>query len=182
MTMQKVFHRDIEAAQKAGLTLNSTAARLGVSRAAVSRAEQRLGEALPRVARDEAAFGNDHRAVALSLPADEAIDYLLEVIAGLRPTVTPDWLLPGVHLTRAERQMLRALVESSPRIATKSALLDALMQGREGDDAPEVKIIDVRICKLRQKLAPLGVTITTHWGVGYTIEAPEGFVWPWVAA
>ncbi len=182
MNGPRVRFADIERAKKEGLSPTAAARKLSVSRAAVVRAEARTAETLPRTARDGVIFGNDHRAVAMSMPAPEAIAYLLEVIAGLGPTTALDWTFPGAHLTRSERQVLRALVEAAPRIATKDALLDALMAGREGDDAPELKIIDVRICVMRKKLRPSGILIHTHWGIGYTLTAPEGFVWPWVAA
>jgi two-component system, cell cycle response regulator CtrA len=39
------------------------------------------------------------------------------------------------------------------------------------DEPPDVKIIDVWICKMRRKLQPFGIEIKTCWGVGY--EMPE---------
>jgi two-component system cell cycle response regulator CtrA len=41
-------------------------------------------------------------------------------------------------------------------------------------DEPEVKIIDVFICKLRKKLAQAGAAsvIGTVWGRGYTVRDP----------
>lgn len=38
------------------------------------------------------------------------------------------------------------------------------------DDAPELKIIDVFICKIRKKLAGLGVDIESVWGHGYRLK------------
>lgn len=35
--------------------------------------------------------------------------------------------------------------------------------------APDAKIIDVWLCKLRRKLARQGVEIVTHWGVGWSL-------------
>jgi len=68
-------------------------------------------------------------------------------------------------LTVHEFEILEALRASSPRIISKEALLFALYQLRQ--EEPELKIIDVFICKLRKKLKPLGISIDTVWGRGY---------------
>lgn len=34
---------------------------------------------------------------------------------------------------------------------------------------PDPKIIDVHICKLRKKLSAQGISIVTHWGVGWSL-------------
>lgn len=38
------------------------------------------------------------------------------------------------------------------------------------DVEPEIKIVDVFVCKLRKKLKPFGVSIVTVWGHGYSLE------------
>ena len=182
MNNARLTIEDMSVARAEGLYPTAAAERFGVSRSSVLRAERRTGATLPRAQRDDRPYGNDHREVAMSLPPREAVEYLLEVIAGLQANVSHDWILPGAHLTRSERQILRCVVDATPRIATKAMLLDALMSGREGDDAPAIKIVDVFICRIRQKIAPLSILIETHWGIGYTASAPEGFVWPWMAA
>ena len=40
------------------------------------------------------------------------------------------------------------------------------------DDEPEMKIVDVFICKLRKKIRPFGLEIATVWGLGYRMS-PE---------
>jgi two-component system cell cycle response regulator CtrA len=60
---------------------------------------------------------------------------------------------------------------------TKEAFLNHLYGGI---DEPEVKIIDVFICKLRKKLAQAGATdlIGTVWGRGYVLRDPSaGRAW-----
>jgi two-component system cell cycle response regulator CtrA len=54
---------------------------------------------------------------------------------------------------------------------TKEAFLNHLYGGI---DEPEVKIIDVFICKLRKKLAQAGASdlIGTVWGRGYVLRDP----------
>jgi len=70
-------------------------------------------------------------------------------------------------LTVHEFEILEALRHAAPRILSKEALLAALYQLR--NEEPEIKIIDVFVCKLRKKLRPLGVNIDTVWGRGYRL-------------
>ena len=35
---------------------------------------------------------------------------------------------------------------------------------------PEMKIVDVMVCKMRRKLSQFGVEITTHHGRGYYLD------------
>ena len=63
-------------------------------------------------------------------------------------------------------------------VLTKEAFLNHLYGGM---DEPEVKIIDVFVCKLRKKLARAGADgiIGTIWGRGYMIrEAAVQEVFP----
>jgi two-component system cell cycle response regulator CtrA len=57
---------------------------------------------------------------------------------------------------------------------TKEMFLTHLYGGR---DEPELKIIDVFICKLRKKLfqagGPASGCIETVWGRGYSLRDPE---------
>lgn len=71
-----------------------------------------------------------------------------------------------VRLTANEFGVLQLLHQRMPRVLTKQALLSSLYQLRP-DDPPEIKIVDVWICKLRKKLKPLGINIDTVWGQGY---------------
>ena len=56
-------------------------------------------------------------------------------------------------------------------VLTKEAFLNHLYGGM---DEPEMKIIDVFVCKLRKKLAQAGGgnLIGTVWGRGYMIREP----------
>ncbi|MCB9993099.1 MAG: winged helix-turn-helix transcriptional regulator [Hyphomicrobiaceae bacterium] len=64
--------------------------------------------------------------------------------------------------------MLAALLEASPRIMSKDQLL-ARTYALNPNDEPEIKIIDVYVCKIRQKLTGLPLTIETMWGRGYRL-------------
>ncbi|WP_425430974.1 response regulator transcription factor CtrA [Donghicola tyrosinivorans] len=77
-----------------------------------------------------------------------------------------------VHLTGKEYQMLELLSLRKGTTLTKEMFLNHLYGGM---DEPELKIIDVFICKLRKKLAKAtgGDTyIETVWGRGYVMRDP----------
>lgn len=57
------------------------------------------------------------------------------------------------------------------RVHSKESILNALYF--DPDEAAEPKIIDVYVCKLRRKLSGSGVSIVTHWGIGYQIEGAD---------
>ncbi|KPQ04363.1 MAG: two component signal transduction system controlling cell cycle response regulator CrtA [Rhodobacteraceae bacterium HLUCCA09] len=78
-----------------------------------------------------------------------------------------------VHLTGKEYQMLELLSLRKGTTLTKEMFLNHLYGGM---DEPELKIIDVFICKLRKKLsASTGGDnyIETVWGRGYVLRDPE---------
>jgi len=79
-----------------------------------------------------------------------------------------------VHLTGKEYQMLELLSLRKGTTLTKEMFLNHLYGGM---DEPELKIIDVFICKLRKKLAAAteGANyIETVWGRGYVLRDPNG--------
>ena len=75
----------------------------------------------------------------------------------------------AVHLTGKEYAILELLVLRKGMVLTKEAFLNHLYNGM---DEPEMKIIDVFICKLRKKLAEAGMPnlIGTVWGRGYMVR------------
>lgn len=78
-----------------------------------------------------------------------------------------------VHLTGKEYQMLELLSLRKGTTLTKEMFLNHLYGGM---DEPELKIIDVFICKLRKKLAEAtgGQNyIETVWGRGYVLRDPN---------
>jgi two-component system cell cycle response regulator CtrA len=77
-----------------------------------------------------------------------------------------------VHLTGKEYQILELLARRKGATLTKEMFLNHLYGGM---DEPELKIIDVFICKLRKKLtsASRGKDyIETVWGRGYVLREP----------
>jgi two-component system cell cycle response regulator CtrA len=77
-----------------------------------------------------------------------------------------------VHLTGKEYQMLELLSLRKGTTLTKEMFLNHLYGGM---DEPELKIIDVFICKLRKKLKAAADDhhIETVWGRGYVLRDPQ---------
>ena len=78
-----------------------------------------------------------------------------------------------VHLTGKEYQMLELLSLRKGTTLTKEMFLNHLYVGM---DEPELKIIDVFICKLRKKLSEATGRenhIETVWGRGYVLRDPK---------
>ena len=74
-----------------------------------------------------------------------------------------------VRLTGKEYAILELLVLRKGMVLTKDAFLNHLYGGM---DEPEMKIIDVFICKLRKKLQVFGAghLVCTVWGRGYMLR------------
>lgn len=78
-----------------------------------------------------------------------------------------------VRLTRREYQMVEALVLRQGTTLSKEMLLARLYGGM---DAPEIKVIDVFVCKIRKKFSAIREgdgPIETVWGRGYCLPHAE---------
>lgn len=78
-----------------------------------------------------------------------------------------------LHLTGKEYALLELLAMRKGTTLTKEQFLNHLYHGM---DEPELKIIDVFICKVRKKLAQASGGddfIETIWGRGYLLRDPE---------
>ena len=78
-----------------------------------------------------------------------------------------------LHVTGKEYAILELLSLRKGTTLTKEMFLDHLYGGM---DEPELKIIDVFICKLRKKIAAITGGehyIETVWGRGYVLKDPE---------
>lgn len=73
----------------------------------------------------------------------------------------------AVGLTGSERTVLGVLMQRER--VTKGQVMSALYRDMHRDEA-EPKIVDVFICKLRRKLKPHDIEITTLRGQGYFIS------------
>ncbi|MCP4329983.1 MAG: response regulator transcription factor [Alphaproteobacteria bacterium] len=79
-----------------------------------------------------------------------------------------------LHLTGKEYGILELLSLRKGTTLTKEMFLNHLYNGR---DEPELKIIDVFVCKLRKKLTMATGSdnyIETVWGRGYVLRDPRG--------
>jgi two-component system cell cycle response regulator CtrA len=79
----------------------------------------------------------------------------------------------SLSLTGKEFALLQLLMLRKNMVMTKDAILNQLYGGM---DEPELKIIDVFVCKIRKKLAAVGLGdfIGTVWGRGYTVRDQAG--------
>ena len=79
----------------------------------------------------------------------------------------------AVRLTGKEYEVLELLALRRGSTISKEMMMNHLYGGL---DEPEVKIIDVYVCKLRKKLAMAGggeAYIATVWGRGYMVTEPQ---------
>lgn len=108
------------------------------------------------------------RRARAAAPTEIRIGRLSMDLAGRRALVdaTP------IPLTAKEYACLDFLVSRRGTTVTKEMFLAHLYGGH---NEPEMKIIDVFVCKLRRKLKEAGVPglIETVWGRGYTISASQ---------
>lgn len=76
----------------------------------------------------------------------------------------------ALGLTTSESSILEAIMARGGTAKSKDAIL-SMAYSTGADDEPDVKIVDVFVCKLRKKLTPHGVTIETVVGRGYRLPA-----------
>lgn len=77
-----------------------------------------------------------------------------------------------IHMTGREYQTLELLMMHPNRMQSRHQIMNYLYGGL---DEPEMKIIDVFVCKVRKKLKDAGQPdiIQTCWGRGYTLVEPS---------
>lgn len=73
----------------------------------------------------------------------------------------------AMGLTAREGSVLGAILKA-PEICTRQRIYQTIYGG--DDDAADPKVIDVLMHKIRLKIKDIGATITTHQGVGYSID------------
>lgn len=81
------------------------------------------------------------------------------------------WRPPMEFMLTSKEGAIVATLLAHPEGCSKPQLLDALYAHLPNADEPEIKIIDVFICKARKKLKPYGLEIETMWGAGYRFAA-----------
>lgn len=75
------------------------------------------------------------------------------------------------HLTGQEFSIFITLYDAKGRVLSKEQLLRTVTKlwGEE----PEIKIIDVFVCKVRAKIKGMPIGIDTVWGRGYRLLSPR---------
>lgn len=75
----------------------------------------------------------------------------------------------STRLSRREEMMLRRLISANGRMVTRSAMVDAMWEGRA--DGIEEKTVDTILSRLRHKLGLIGsdIVIQTTYGEGWVI-------------
>jgi two-component system cell cycle response regulator CtrA len=88
----------------------------------------------------------------------------------VRQTVSVDGRPAGI--TRREFEVLEVLMLRRGTLLTKEQVMARLYA--DEDEAPDARIVDVFVCKLRRKLAAAGAAeiVRTAWGRGYIVEDP----------
>lgn len=70
--------------------------------------------------------------------------------------------------------ILAELADCAPAAVSKERLLEATQPSwRDRNQEPEIKIVDVHVCRLRKRLEVMGFSgaIQTHWGFGFSMSA-----------
>jgi hypothetical protein len=169
---------------RAGATQTQAAEELGTSRASVARMERATGVTFRRdnytglrsdlsdVVYEDAVLidPEDLRQRAYDMKPLDAVNYLIGILEGLTHRL-PDMTLkpwPGMRLSKVEARLLHHLDIRGGRVCTREAIMTALYHSEPGD-WPDIKIVDMFVCKLRKKLVQTPFTIETVWGVGYRL-------------
>lgn len=106
-----------------------------------------------------------------SEPVDEEEVSAKERLAFVTADGTQDTapIMQQFKFTHHEARLFLVLKRSANQTASKDAILTRLYADRI-DEAPDIKIIDVFVCKMRKKLAKTTWRINTIWGEGYQLE------------
>ncbi|MGG3814650.1 helix-turn-helix domain-containing protein, partial [Methylorubrum rhodesianum] len=113
-----------------------------------------------------------HQVIALLEERDTLREHIRQLEEMLRPTI----ILPAAwRLSRLEADFLNALRAAAPGMVHRERMMIALYG--LSDDAPEPKILDVYLCKVRRRLmeAQARIEIETIYGRGWRLT-PESIV------
>lgn len=160
-----------------GLSLSETAREIGVGRHSLRRWANRNGVAfVPRGGRP---IFSPRRAVEDMKPVD-AVAFLLEMIEAMQGYGTDVGVFPGHPLTEAQRVLFSVLVQREGTVVPRERVYDVMYSSRPVCNQPEIKVLDVLICKIRAALAGIeGFRIATVRSVGWQLERDEGYRFPW---
>ncbi len=84
----------------------------------------------------------------------------------LKEQLNPPGFLPASFpLSEREEQLFKLLI-TRPQW-TREALCNAIYINEPDEDMPDLRMIDVLVCKIRRKLKPFEIEIKTYWGKGF---------------
>jgi two-component system cell cycle response regulator CtrA len=93
----------------------------------------------------------------------EHVAYLKDALCSSECVVPLEW-----GLSPSETIIVRVLL--TREFVAKETLMAALYSTRP-DISPDIRIISVFLCKVRKKLAQVGIQAKTVWGQGYQLPA-----------
>ena len=99
----------------------------------------------------------------------EKVRMLEDALASRGVPIPVEW-----RLTTSEAVVFAHLTTRD--MATKQSIMTAMYSGRPDADEPEIKIVDVFVCKMRKKLKPFDVVIDTVWGQGYSLRDRQKYL------
>lgn len=97
------------------------------------------------------------------------LEYYVEEMERILGAKDPYEIWP-FHLTPAEQRVFGIFRLAPGRVLSKEHIWHTLYGLRHDDEMPEIKIVDVFVCKLRKKINPHGVDLTTVWGTGFYLS------------
>jgi hypothetical protein len=102
----------------------------------------------------------------------DAVQFLLSVIEQISwVSLESEHPTDIIDATISQRRLLRALYDANGKPLSKDALLAAMTSAyASADDVPQMKVVDVQVCKLRPKLKGSRWEIVTIWGMGYQLN------------
>ncbi|HTV69309.1 MAG TPA: winged helix-turn-helix domain-containing protein [Rhizobiaceae bacterium] len=80
-------------------------------------------------------------------------------------------------MTASEEIIARAFRARSPLVVKRETIYASLYAFRPDCDAPDMRIIDVYVCRLRKKLSLHGIRLDTAWGMGWRMSRESAEAW-----
>lgn len=111
-----------------------------------------------------------HDSIADMRPG-EAVQFLSDLVEYLIGCEQPGDEACPADLNGRLRQLYLILARRAPAVAHRDAIHACLCAGLAEDEQPDIKMVDVLICKLRKVLAETAphLRIETAWGDGYRL-------------
>lgn len=118
---------------------------------------------------------SDVRQIVQAMPAETAVQYLLEVIEGEFPVLIGSEAERslGVELFPGEASVFRVLHKDMGSIVPAATLHRAIHFGRKPETPEALKVTTNLVYRLRQKLSATKYVIRSYSGGGFSMEVSE---------